>query len=433
MSPLNCSRRRFLRGAGACLPLPFLPSLERQAFAAAPVPKPPKRMAFVSFGFSVLESSWYPDPKQAGRDWTITPGLTPMARHKGDFTIVQGLMNAPGVDAHWASTFWLTGADRFSVPGKTFHNTISADQVAASHLGGDTRFPSLTLTSGGAETDGHGPGLSLAWDAAGKPIAGFTTPVAVFHKLFSAETLPLETRAALLARRQSVLDVLLDGGRSLGRRLGKDDTDKLDEYMQGIREIEVRLSKEERWLGVPKPKVPLDEPGAGLKGKEEIRLMYDILVAALQTDSTRVATYRQPLQTLLESIGIKTAAHGLSHTTGPDHPNAADVEACQARDRTHAELLAHLFDRLKAVKEADGSTLFDNTCLAYGSNIRWVHSVDNPPTLLAGGAAGIKLGELIVVPNKTPLSNVWLTLLKGCGVPVEKHGNSTGVLDALVA
>ena len=430
MSPLTHSRRRFLRGVGTCLPLPFLPSLERQAFAAAAVPKPPKRMAFVSFGFNVLEQTWYPDPKQAGRDWTITPGLAPMARHKSDFTIVQGLINSPNVGGHYASTFWLTGANCYAVPGKTFHNSISADQVAAAHLGGDTRFPTLTLTSGNSEFDGHGPGLSLAWDAAGKPIAGLTTPVAAFHKLFSEDKLPLETRAALLARRKSALDVLLDDGRSLQRRLGSDDTDKLDEYLQGIREIERRLSKEERWLGVPKPKVPLDEPGAGLVGKEEIRLMYDILVTALQTDSTRVATYRQPLDTMLRSIGLKQNGHHLSHTTGPDH---ADAEACQLRDLTHAELLAHLFDRLKAVKEADGSTLFDNTCLAYGSNIRWVHSVDNPPTLLAGGAAGIKLGELIVVPNKTPLSNVWLTLLKGCGVPVEKHGNSTGVLDALVA
>ena len=160
--------------------------------------------------------------------------------------------------------------------------------------------------------------------------------------------------------------------------------------------------------------------------------MYDIIVAAFQTDSTRVVTYRQPLGSLYASIGQAMDAHQVSHYfAGPkDSPSAV---AAQARDRAQNELLAHLLDRLAAVKEADGSRLLDHVALAYGSTCRAGHFVDNCPTILAGGAAGIRLGEQVVVPKGTPLANCWLTLLKGCGVPVEHHANSTGVIDAIMA
>jgi hypothetical protein len=256
--------------------------------------------------------------------------------------------------------------------------------------------------------------------------------VAVYHKLFSEDSMPLERRAALLAEERSVLDFLLEESRSVHRRLNKTDADKLDEYLQGIRGIETRLAKEKTWLGVAKPKVDLAEPAAGLAGKEEIRLMYDIIVAAFQTDSTRVVTYRQPLGSLYASIGPGLDPHQVSHYfAGPKDSPA--VSAAQARDRAQNELLAHLLDRLKAVKEADGSRLLDHVALAYGSTCRAGHMINNCPTILAGGGAGIRLGEQVVAAKGTPLSNCWLTLLKGCGVPVVKHADSTGVIDALVA
>lgn len=229
-----------------------------------------------------------------------------------------------------------------------------------------------------------------------------------------------------------MLDVLLEDSRSVQRRLNKTDADKLDEYLQGIRDIETRLSKEKQWLGIPKPRVDLDEPPPGLAGREEIRLMYDLIVAAFQTDSTRVVTYRQPLASLYASIGPGLDPHQVSHYfAGPkDSPIAL---AAQQRDRAQSELLAHLLDRLKAVTEADGSRLLDHVALGYGSTCRAGHMVDNCPMILAGGGAGIRLGHQVVVSAGTPLSNCWLTLLKGCGVPVQKHADSTGILDALIA
>jgi hypothetical protein len=156
--------------------------------------------------------------------------------------------------------------------------------------------------------------------------------------------------------------------------------------------------------------------------------MYDLMVAALQTDSTRVITYRQPISTLLTSLGIKVAAHDMSHYSPGER-----MEASQKRDVTQSELLAHLIDKLKATQEPDGTTLFDHTSLAYGSNLRSVHNLDNCPTLLTGRGASIKLGQHLVVSKDTPLCNAWLTMLHGIGVNAERHGDSTGVLKELAA
>ena len=427
------TRRHFLRSASALIALPALQSMgfNRCALAGDKAATPPKRLVFLGFGFGVTNETWFPNVKQAGANYTLPPGLAPLARHQKDFTILQGCSNKFSAEAHWGSTFWLTGANRFGEPGQSFHNSVSADQVAAAHIGQSTRFTSVQLN--GTDRDlsgpGHGPGLSLAWDVRGKPMAGYNNPVIAYHRLFSAETLPLEQRQAMLAKKRSVLDAVLEDAKDLSRGLNKTDTGKLDEYFQGIRDIETRLGKDERWLSIPKAAAPIQAPGEGLAGRDEIKLSYDLIVAALQTDSTRVLTYRQPIATLLTSLGIKVAPHDMSHYGPGDR-----MDASQKRDLAQSELLAGLIDKLKATKEADGSSLFDQTALVYGSNIRTIHYLDNCPTLLAGGGANLKLGQHIVLPDKnTPLSNVWLTLLKGLGVQVDRHGDSTGVVKELIA
>ncbi|MEY4200997.1 MAG: hypothetical protein RLZZ265_2737 [Verrucomicrobiota bacterium] len=422
------TRRHFLRSTSALIALPALGSLGFKAFATTKPVNPPKRMVFLGFGWGVTNETWFPDAKATGAEWQLSEGLRPLARHQNDITVVQGCSNKFANEAHWGSTFWLTGANRYAEPGQSFHNSISADQVAAAHLGRDTRFASIQLNSPDVSNSGHGPGLSLAWDMRGKPMAGLENPVEAFHRLFSNDTTPLSERQAMLAQKRSVLDAVLTDASDLQRGLTKTDTDKLDEYFQSIRDIEVRLGKDEQWLSVPKVKPPVADPKEGLAGKEEIKVMYDLIVAALQTDSTRVLTYRQPVGTLLQSLALKVAPHDMSHyTVGPR------MEASQKRDAMQSELLAGLIDKLKAVKEADGRSLFDHTCLAYGSNIRSIHFLDNCPTLLTGGAAKIKLGQHLVVSKDTPLCNVWLTLLHGLGIQAERHGDSTGVVKELLA
>jgi hypothetical protein len=421
------NRRHFLRSTGTLIALPALESIGFKAFAASKVATPPKRMVFLGFGWGVTNETWFPDKTKVGADWQISEGLKPLARHQKDITVVQGCTNKFANEAHWGSTFWLTGANRYAEPGQSFHNSISADQVAAAHLGKETRFASIQLNSPDVQNSGHGPGLSMAWDMRGKPMAGLENPVAAFHRLFSDDTTPLSQRQAMLAQKRSVLDAVLEDAKRVQNGLTKTDIDKLDEYYQSIRDIEVRLGKDEQWLSVPKSKPPISEPTPGLAGKAEIEVMYDLIVAALQTDSTRVLTYRQPVGTLLQSLGTKVAPHDMSHYSPGDR-----MAASQKRDTTQSELLAGLIDKLKATKEADGTTLFDHIALAYGSNIRTIHYLDNCPTVLTGGAANLILGHHLVLPKDTPLCNVWLTMLKGLGIQAERHGDSTGVVKELI-
>ena len=424
-------RRHFLRGTGALIALPALASIGFRPFASAAQKAkatPSKRAVFLGIGFGVTKETWYPNLKDTGVGYKLTEGLSPLARHKKDFTVVQGCSNQYSNEAHWGSTFWLTGANRYSVPGQNMANSISADQVAARHLGQETRFASMQLDSSDGSASGHGPGLSLSWDQRGKPVAGFKDPLQVFHKLFSADDLPLAQRQAAINQKRSVLDAVLTEAKRVQRGLSKNDNDKLDEYFQGIRDIETRLSKDEDWLDVPKAKAPIEEPSPGLKGKEEIEMMYNLIVAALQTDSTRVLSYRLPGQNLLKSLGVTLSAHNISHYSPGER-----LEASKIRDKAHAELLTGLIDKLKATKEADGSSLFDHTALAFGSNISSIHYLDNCPTVLTGGGANLKLGQHLALPKDTPLCNVWLTMLQGMGIQAERHGDSSGVVKELQA
>ncbi|MFT5468744.1 MAG: hypothetical protein ACI8UO_003856 [Verrucomicrobiales bacterium] len=427
------NRRRFLQSSTALVALPVLESLgfRRFASAAAGVTTPPKRMVILGFGWGITEETWYPDITTPGPDYELPVGLKPLARHKSDFSVVQGLWNKYSVEGHAGSTWWLSGANKFAQSGQSMFNSISVDQVAAAEFGQHTRFSSLELNDAkGKSNSGHGEGLSLAWDFNGKPVAGLNGPLAAYHRLFSKDTTPIEERRARLAERRSVLDTVLENANDLKRGLGKDDSAKLDEYFQSIRDIETRLAKDEQWMTIPRPETTLQAPPSELSGKKEIEIMYDIMIAAMQTDCSRVLTYRQPVETLLTSVGIAVHPHDMSHyiTT-----KGEKLAASQKRDLTQSELLAGFLDKLKATKEADGSCLFDHVSLTYGSNIRSGHNLTNCPTILAGGGAGVRLGENIVVPENTPLCNAWLTILHGLGIEAERHGDSTGILKEIIA
>jgi len=426
------TRRHFLQSSTALIALPALESLGFRRFASAAAPAtPPKRLLFLGFGWGITEDTWYPDITKPGPDYELPKGLQPLARHKADFSVVQGLWNKYSNEGHWGSTMWLTGANRYAQPGQSFHNSISADQVAAAQLGLETRFASLQFNgSQSGDGSGHGPGLSMAWDVSGKPVGGLNGPVAAFHRLFAKDTTPIEQQQAQLAQKRSVLDAVLDNARSLQRGLARNDQAKLEEYFQGIRDIETRLTKEEQWIGVPRPEAPLGEPKPAVNGREEIKLIYDLMIAAMQTDSTRVMTFRQPVDTLLKALNIAVHPHDMSHY----HSTLGEkLDASQRRDLTQSELLAGFLDQLKATKEPDGSSLFDHVALAYGSNIRTGHELSNCPTIVTGRGAGLKLGHNLVAPKDTPLCNAWLAMLHGVGVQAERHGDSSGVLKEILA
>jgi len=426
---MNLSRRYFLRGSSGVIALPAFDSLGWRKFAgAAPASVPSKRMVFLSFGWGVTRDDWFPDKSVAGTDYVMPSGLESLRRHKKDITVVQNLSNQFSSEAHWGSTFYLTGANRYAEPGKSFHNSVSADQVAAEKLGLATRFTSIQLGCNDAENSGHGPGLSLAWSRQGKPVAGLNNPVAAYHKLFSDGKTPLAERQVMLQKKRSVLDAVMEDAKDVGRGLGRDDSDKLGEYLQSVRDIETRLSKEEQWLDVPKvrPDALPDEPQGPVAGYEEIRLMYDLMVAAMQVDATRVFTYRQPVDSLLKSFGATITGHNMSHYTSGDRKVVS-----QTRDQKQSELFAYFIDRLKETKESDGSCLFDHVAMSYGSNINSIHYLNNCPTIITGGGAGVTHGQHLVLAPKTPLANLWLSLLRGVGIDVASHGDSSGVINEL--
>jgi hypothetical protein len=174
----------------------------------------------------------------------------------------------------------------------------------------------------------------------------------------------------------------------------------------------------------------MTEPRPGLAGREEVRAMYDLIVAALRTDSTRVLTYRQPVDSLLKSIDVPYSGHDLSHY---ERSQGDRMAFSQKKDTAQSDLLAGFIDRLKAVREPDGSTLFDHSTVVYGSNISSVHFLNNCPTIIAGGGSGIRLGQHIALPKDTPLCNVWLTLLQGSGIAAVRHGDSSGIVNELRA
>ncbi|QDT60386.1 hypothetical protein SV7mr_29070 [Stieleria bergensis] len=422
-------RRTCLKSATGILALPAL-----NLFAQTPpVTAPPKRLIFLNFGWGVTEETWYPLQADIGRDYALPDGLAPLKRHKEDFSIIQGLWHRHCLynDAgHSGSTFWLTGANRFAHPGVSFSNTISADQVASATFGRHTRFDSIQVNGhSGVSGDGHGPGLSLAWDAKGKPIGGQDHPVTLYRHLFSNKGGSVEQVRQQLKERRSVLDSLMLNAKQLQKRLGREDTTKLDEYFTSIRNLENRVAKEDKWLlDVPRPAPTVKEPSSVESGRDRINMMYDLMVAAIQTDSTRVMTFRQPVQSLLNSEEITVGGHDISHYHGNNEKRAAS----QRRDLIQSELFAGFLDRLKATKEADGSSLFDHTCVVYGSNLRTGHNLDNCPTIVAGASSGIKMGEHFVCPSGTPLNNLWLTILSQMGVTAKSHGDSTGVLEDLV-
>ncbi|MEO0416603.1 MAG: DUF1552 domain-containing protein, partial [Verrucomicrobiota bacterium] len=301
---------------------------------------PSKRMVFLSMGWGVTKETWFPKKTDTGRDYQLSKNLAPLADFKDDITLIQNLQHQHSNEAHWGSTFWLTGANRYAVPGQSFNNTISVDQVAAEVLGKDTRFTSLQMN--GRKAQGHGPGLSLSWNQQGKPIAGLDTPVAVYHRLFSDDNTPLAQRQQMLMQKRSMLDAVLEDAKSVQKGLTQTDKDKIDEYFQSIREIETRLSKEEEWLEVPKkqPSQKVQEPAESLKGYEEVKLMYDLMVAAMEVDATRVFTYRMPTDSLISSLGATISSHNMSH-----YSQGARRDVSEQRDQAHAELLAYFIDR----------------------------------------------------------------------------------------
>ncbi len=428
----STTRRSFLRTTtGSLIALPFL---ETFASAKATAKAPPKRVLFLGGGFGFTKKTFYPTKAGKMVDVGMTEGLSPLKKHFKDITMVSKLTNLGATDPHGGSCSYLTGANVSGTPGKQFHNSISCDQLIAQEIGKDTRYQSLVLSAkekDGGQNSGHGAGLSLSWDEAGKPMPGILRPLDLYYLLFGTGDDSSKVKLMKTLRtKKSILDVVKINGNSMKRTLGKDDREKLDEYFTGIRQVEKGLVRQAKWASVPKEKAAFGPPDGGVIGEKAIHSMYDMIIIALQTDMTRVMSYRQPVGDLLAGMGMKLKAHSLSHY-GFSKPR---ILASRERDKKCSALLSHLLDRLKEAKDIDGSSLYDNCIVSYGTNLRSGHELKNLPAIVAGGGAkNIKKGEHIVLPEKdTPLSNYWLTLIKEAGLKRDKFAHSTDVIPELL-
>ena len=421
MKGFKLDRRNMLKYLGGTLALPMLESL-----GAENKNKAPKRIIFVSFTYGMMSDYF---PTTSGIDYKLTEGMKPLARHKKDFTMMGNLTNKNVFHPHRSCTTFLTGADTRSTPGVEFSNDISCDQIMAKQIGQKTRFSTLPLNARSHE-GGWGPGLSMSWGDAGRPIQGINGPTRLYHKMFGGGDVTLEQRKNLLAEKRSLLDTVLSDAKSLNRKITKSDKERVESYFESIRDIERTISKEKQWINKPLPKATLPEPSFQLKGVDEITTMFDLMAAACQSDLTRIMTYRIHCGELLKSVGAKvTGVHPVSHYRG----NKSATESARLRDLKLTEMLAVLYDKFKAAKDVDGKSLFDNSIIVFGNEIRHGHTTSDIPLIIGGyGGGGMKhKGHILYESKKTRLCNLWVSFMNHMGVNVKKFSDSDGRIDDL--
>lgn len=407
----------------------LLPVLEADAVAGfgASAATPPKRLVFVTMGYGVNTQNWLPSENEVGPDYDLPPLMESFADLKSDVSFIQNLTNRHIDGPHSGTTSFLTCVNTKKTRG-TFTNSVSCDQLAAEALGQDTRYRSMAVGSAITANDGHGGSKGYAsWDQKGKPVGVYRKMNNLYAALFGTGSTK-EELLARLERKKSSLDVLMGDAKRLQHKISSSDRDRVDEYFTSIRNIEGRLTKAEDWADTPFPKASIPFPSQQVGGRAEISLAFDLMHLAMQTDSTRVLTYMLPSRQLLKELVRKRInPHQMSHRAGGElDPESAH----QIRDRAFAEEVSRFVRKLKETKEADGSSLLDHSLVAYGSALRQGHNKNNGPMLLAGhGGGGIKQGQNVVLEqNVTPVSNLWLSMLRHVGVEQEKFADSDGVL-----
>lgn len=423
----------------------MVPGVSTLARAAEAASGTPKRMAFVYIPNGANMTDW--TPATLGSDFDLPVILEPLAPVKNDLLVLSGLAhdkarpNGDGAGDHArASATFLTGCQARKTQGADIRVGISVDQLAAARVGKQTRFASLELgVDRGKQVGNCDSGYSCAysfnvsWKTDSTPMPPEVDPRQVFDRLFGGGSRNeiVQNQALRDQYQKSVLDFVLEDAKRLKANLGYTDRRKLDEYMTAVRELEQRIEQAQHYAAI----MPgLNKPTGIPKDYEQhVRLMYDLLALALQTDQTRIASFimaHDGSNRAYPSIGVSDGHHDLSH-----HGNdEAKKQKIAKINRFHIAQFSYFLQKLKSIKEGDG-TLLDNCMIVYGSGIGDGnrHNHDDLPVLVAGKGGGtIQPGRHIRYPKDTPMANLYLSMLDRVGVPTQRLGDSTGLLENLV-
>jgi hypothetical protein len=435
------TRRTVLRGLGATIALPYLEIMGGATLAAAQGKKEPSRLACFYIPGGINHYAWFPE--ETGPGYTLAPSHEPLAAHRDHFSVLTNLSHIQGrISGHVHPYNWLTGHNINLTPG-TITNTVSMDQVAAKHLG-PTWLPSLALSF----ADGVGT-TTLSRNALGVDIPATANYRTVFERLFPpADKAQLEQAQVRLALNKSVLDKAVDSVHDFQRHLGHADRQRLEQYLESIRDIEQRLSDRQEVLERGRPEfdeesVRLQPQGKGSM-REHIELMMDLIALAFQTDMTRVVTqslggeggpnYEEYKDWAQQTGAPVRGAHDFHHkgtgNRGADNP---DVQVMGIRDKMFCACLARLMDKLQGIQAQDG-TLLDHTVLLLGGSQISSHSGKSFPLLLAGGKKlGFRHGQHWKWKgDQRSASDLYLTILQQLGCPVTTFKESTGPLHELL-
>lgn len=438
----HLKRRTFLKGLGVSCALPFLESMAKDT---AKNPNTAKRCVFsyVPNGVSLPDSKnkafkdWHWFPHGEGEKFQFTKVQEPLQKFRNKLLYVGGLSHPRSrkILGHAAGDTWLTGGD---ISGAEYKNSISIDQVAASVLGKQTRFSSLALSCDGGV--GYKSRVSTcSFDDSGKAMPTESNPREIFERYFSQnDAKSKELRKKRLHQGKKIVDLVMADAKDLSRKLGKQDHQKMDEYLSSVSEIEENIKRTEDWLDVPMKKVKVDHINFGVKQsapKDYIRTMYDLIALAFEADITRVATYmisREDGMGFGDKFPIITLGykghHGISHDR-----SKGSFERWGCYDRFLNEQFAYFVDKLSNIQDENGSIL-DSTMAMHGSACSTTHNARNYPIVIAGGQKlGLVGGQFLKFNEKTPLANMYVTMLNSLGVPTKKFADSTGELTDILA
>ncbi|TWT97295.1 DUF1552 domain-containing protein [Neorhodopirellula pilleata] len=424
---MKLKRRTTLRAAGVAMGLPMLECMTAAArratadgVASDDSPTDIRRMVAICAPLGIHTPHLFPE--QAGRDYKATPYLEPLQPLREKFSVISGLMH-PDVDGgHSAEKSFLTGAAHPGQP--SFQNTVSVDQFAAERIGYKTRFGSLTLSANGS---------SLSYTRSGVQIPAESRPSRLFAKLFLEGT---EDEKLMQLRRiqdgQSIMDLVREQTRQVGRASGRADNQTLDQYFTSVRELEQRLVQAAEWSQRPKPQVDRKPPEdindrADLSGR--LSLMYDMIFLAIQTDSTRLITLQGPGGAeLVDLKGVDDGWHNLSHH-GRD---PGKIEMLSIIEKEEMRIFGELLKKLNDVREGEHS-LLDQTAILLGSNLgnASAHNNSNLPIIVAGGH--YQHGQHLAFDpgSPPPLCNLMVNFLQHLGLEVDQFSSGTGTLTGL--